>query len=143
MFFFKKIVNKEKLTTAESYSDALHDCQDLLHKSEEGIKKADFVFYESVKGQLASTQQKVSVLLKQGDAIKKETIEEVQQDIVGLRQSVIERVGSFIFKNLILDALTLANRKLSHIKATLLKSHPVAGKKKRKDNHKDSNFEKN
>ena len=81
------------------------------------------------------------MLLKQGDAIKKETIEEVQQDIVGLRQSVIERVGSFIFKNLILDALTLANRKLSHIKATLLKSHPVAGKKKRKDNHKDSNFE--
>jgi len=94
MFFFKKIVNKEKLTTAESYSDALHDCQDLLHKSEEGIKKADFVFYESVKGQLASTQQKVSVLLKQGDAIKKETIENIKlrkKVVIDLKYHEIEK----------------------------------------------------
>lgn len=139
--FFKKIETKE-ITTAESYRDALHDCQDLLYKSSEGIKKADPLFYASVKSQFISIQNKVMVLIKNVGALQAEKIKEVEKDIDDIKGSVIARIGSFIFKNLIIDALTLAGRKLSHVRANVIKNHQVVLKKKKQGvHHKDSRFQ--
>jgi hypothetical protein len=139
--FFKKIVEKENITGAESYREALNDCQELLRKSAQGIQKADPVFYESVKEKLTSTQRKVMLLSEFPDTLQEEKIIDLQKDIAELQESVIERIGSFIFKNLILDALRLATRKLSHVKATLVKSQQgVSKKKKSHHHHKDSDF---
>ena len=138
IFFDDLDDDAKKVTPQEWYRIQLRDCRNLIEKSAEGVRDADQVLYKSMQPQFALVQKQVTQLMARSDAPRANEIVLLENSLQELKASVAEKITGRLFKVLILDALRLAVRKLSHIRVTPVKMQKGPKKKELHVGKKDS-----
>ena len=137
--FFSDLDDEDKkVTPVEFYRIQLRDCRELIGKSADGVREADSVLYESMQPKFALAQKEITDLMAHVDALQESEISALENTLQDLKVSVFEKITGHLFKVLILDALTIAVRKLSHIRVTPVKMRLEQKRKKVHSGKKDS-----
>ncbi len=131
--FFRDLNDEYKKTTpAEFYRNQLSDCRELVSKSADAVRQTDRILYKAMEPKFLLAQKELTDLMVHADALQEREISALEGALEDLKLSIIHKITGHLFKVLILDALQIALRKLSHVRATLV---PVQKKYKKKERH--------